>query len=91
MSTVITNDEAKERIGANVTRYMAERNMSQATLSRTTGESEMTISVVVRGKHVPSSAILHRIAEALQVKIDELFAPVVTVQSKVVRGRRQTV
>lgn len=76
MSTVITNDEAKERIGVNVSRYMVEKNMSQAELSRITGESEMTISQIVRSKHVPNSAILHRIAEALQVKMDELVAPI---------------
>lgn len=76
MSTVITNDEAKDRIGANVSRYMAERKMSQATLSRVTEENEMTISRVVRGKHVPNSALLHRLAEALQVTTDQLLAPV---------------
>ena len=76
MSTVITNDEAKDRIGANVSRYMGERKMSQATLSRVTEENEMTISRVVRGKHVPNSALLHRLAEALQVTTDQLLAPV---------------
>lgn len=72
---MITNDEAKERIGANVARHMAVRGMSQATLSRITGESEMTISQIVRAKHVPNSAILHRLSEALQVSMDELVAP----------------
>lgn len=86
MCTVITNDEAKERIGANVTRFMGDRNMSQATLSRVTEESEMTISRVVRGKHVPNSALLHRLAEALQVTTDDLLAPVVEVPRK--RNRR---
>lgn len=76
MSTVITNDEAKDRIGANVSRYMGERKMSQATLSRITEENEMAISRIVRGKHVPNSALLHRIAEALQVTTDKLLAPV---------------
>ena len=90
MSTVITNDETKDRIGANVTRFMAERKMSQATLSRVTGESEMTISQVVRGKHVPNSAILHRIAEALQVKMDDLVAPTVAASETPPKRRRKT-
>ena len=83
---MITNDEAKARIGAHVSRFMVDRKMSQATLSRVTEESEMTISRVVRGKHVPNSPLLHRLAEALQVSTDELLAPVVEVPRK--RNRR---
>lgn len=79
---MITNDEAKERIGAHVSRFMADRKMSQATLSRVTEESEMTISRVVRGKHVPNSALLHRLAEALQVSTDDLLAPIVDAPQK---------
>ena len=85
MSTVITNDEAKRRIGANVTRIMGERSVSQADLSRITEENEMTISRVVRGKHVPNSALLHRLSEALQVTTDELLAPIQSATPKKTR------
>jgi len=87
---VITNDETRDRIGVNVTRFMEERKMSQATLSRVTGESEMTISQVKRGMHVPNSAILHRIAEALQVKMDDLVAPISAGAKKPPKARRQS-
>lgn len=87
---MITNDETRDRIGVNVTRYMAERKLTQATLSRITGESEMTISQVARGKHVPNSAILHRIAEALQVKMDDLVAPVLADSSSPQEAHQQT-
>lgn len=90
MSTVITNDETRERIAVHLPRIMAERKMTQATLSRVTGESEMTISQVVRGLHVPNSAILHRIAEALQVKMDDLVAPIAPKVAKPMRKRRQS-
>lgn len=87
---MITNDETRGRIGFNVSRYMAERKMTQATLSRITGESEMTISQVARGKHVPNSAILHRIAEALQIKMDDLVAPIATETTTPRKGRQKT-
>lgn len=90
MSTVITNDETRERIAVHLPKYMADRKMSQATLSRITGESEMTISQVVRGLHVPNSAILHRIAEALQVKMDDLVAPISRQPEKPSNKRRLT-
>lgn len=72
---MISNDEAKARIGANVSRVMDEKRMTQAELSRITDENEVTISRVVRGTNVPNCALLHRIAEALQVSIDSLLAP----------------
>lgn len=74
MSTVIDNDTAKAYISANVKALLAERGMSQAELSRKTGDLEMTISQLVRGIQCPSAALLARVAEALDTTADDLLA-----------------
>ena len=73
MSTVVTDDEAKLAISANVKRRMEELGLTQAQLARATGENEMRISSVVRAVHLPSGGFLARLAEALRVSIDVLF------------------
>lgn len=74
---MISNDDAKLIIAANVKRLLAERrpDWSQADLARTTKDNVMTISHVIRGARCPSAALLHRIAEALGVSSDELMTP----------------
>jgi transcriptional regulator with XRE-family HTH domain len=74
MSTVIDNDTAKRNISANVKAMLEEREMSQASLARATGDLEMTISYLVRGVQCPSAALLARVAEALGVTADALLA-----------------
>lgn len=74
MSTV-TDDEAKTTLSANVVRLMGERGWRQIDLANATGENEMTISNVCRGKHAPRAGLLQRIAEALGVSIDALLEP----------------
>lgn len=75
MSIVTTNDEAKEFIAARVREALALRDMNQKKLAQATKETEMTISNVVNGKHVPDAAILKRISEALRVTTDWLLSP----------------
>ncbi|MCI0348976.1 MAG: helix-turn-helix domain-containing protein [Acidobacteriales bacterium] len=76
MSTVIlTDEEAKHVIAYNVSRFMDERRMTQRQLAEAAGENDMAISRVVRALHVPSAALLARIADALEVTADELLTP----------------
>jgi transcriptional regulator with XRE-family HTH domain len=75
MSTVLTDEEAKMYIAENVRRLLLLRGMNQSDLARKIGESEMRISLMVRGIKLPSAAFLARVAEALAVKIDELLSP----------------
>lgn len=75
MSTVLTDDDAKSLISANVKRLLDERDMSQAELARATGESTARISQMIHGQKLPSAAFLARIAEALEVAADELLSP----------------
>lgn len=75
MNTVITDDNLKANISANLHRIMEERDsMTRYRLAQLTGESEQTIRNVVDGLHVPRTGILARIAEALDVTIDDLIA-----------------
>jgi len=69
---VITDDQARKNVAANVKRLLDEKGMSQSDLARATGETFMTISRVVRAQNVASYAVVCRIAEALGVKSDDL-------------------
>ena len=69
---MVTDEQAKENIKANLARLLVDRGWSQNELARRTKESRMTISNVCRGNHVPSAALLARIAEALDVSMDRI-------------------
>lgn len=74
MSTVLSDDDARINISANVNAAMETVGISQTELARRTKESDARISLVRRGVHIPSSALLARIAEALAVSTDWLLA-----------------
>ena len=71
---MISNREVAENVKVNVERLLGDRNWSQRRLSRETGDPHMSIVNSLSGEHVPNSAILARIAEALGVKVDALLA-----------------
>lgn len=71
--TVITDEQARERIGANVTALLESHDISQAELARMTDESTAQISRLCQGKILPSAAFLCRIAEALDVTMNQLM------------------
>ena len=73
MQAVIKDAEAKANIAANVSRLIELRGISQKELAARTGETEMSISRVARGLHVPGSTMLARIAEALGTSVDSLI------------------
>lgn len=73
MSNVITDDRALENIQSNVTSLLQRKGLSQADLARKTGENEMYISRICRGKMLPNAAALARIAEALGVSSERLL------------------
>jgi len=72
---VLTDEDAKRNLTANLTRLMVQRQINQADLARLTGEPIMTISRVCRGQNVPRATVLARLAEALDVSIDRLLGP----------------
>lgn len=70
---MVTDEEAKENIAANVLRLLSARGWSQKKLSVETGETEMTVSRICRGQSVSGIGVIARIAEALDVTIDRLI------------------
>ena len=78
MSTVIQDDAAKIVFAENMRIRMEKLNISQADLSRLTGESEMRINHYRRGLRLPTVAVAARIAEALRTKVDTLLKSQVT-------------
>lgn len=66
--------EAVRRISRNLTRILRERGMSQRALARATNEPVMNVSRLVRGLNEPGVGILTRIADVLQVTLDDLLS-----------------
>lgn len=73
MQDLISNETALEYVSANVKDMLAVRALSQRELARRTGDHVMTLNNLVTQRHMPSGAVLARIAEALGVTIDDLF------------------
>ena len=79
----MTNDkDAKANISANLQRLLAEKGMSQRALARATDDPIMTVNDAVRGHSLPNSAVLARMAEALDVSVDSLLSPPVKRNSR---------
>lgn len=51
----------------------AERDLSQAELARAVGVSRQTISSIETGQYCPSTVLALRLADALAMRVDELF------------------
>lgn len=74
MSTVITDDEARRNIAANIRRLLKQRGWSQGELARRSKESAMNVSRIINGVNLPNAALLARIGEALEVSADYLIS-----------------
>jgi putative transcriptional regulator len=51
----------------------AERDLSQTELADAVGVSRQTISSIETGQYCPSALLAFRLADALHVRVDELF------------------
>ncbi len=89
---MLSDDDAKANISANVNAAMERAGITQTELARRTNESDARISLVRRGVHIPSSALLARIAEALSVTADWLLAAPhgEPIRTKPLRAARKT-
>lgn len=76
MQQEITDDDLRGRLAANVRRLIAERGSSQAELADASGQTRIQISRVCRGEYLPGSGSVLRIASALGVSVEDLFAEV---------------
>ena len=72
---MISDDQARQNIAANLQRIMGERGISQTRLASMTGQPIMTISRLVRGQNEPRIALVAQVAEALDVSMDRLVSP----------------
>lgn len=73
-TTVLTDDEAKEYVAANVVRLMNAKGLSQSDLARLCKVNFMAISRMARGTNLPPAWLLSRVAEVLKVSVDDLLA-----------------
>ncbi len=71
---MLTEDQAKQNIAANLRRIMESRNLSQSELARMTGDHQTAISRIIHAQNSPGVAFLARLAEALQTTVDYLIA-----------------
>ncbi len=53
----------------------AERRWSQADLGQNVGVSRQAINAVENGKHVPSLPLAFKLAEAFDLRVDDVFDP----------------
>lgn len=75
MSVVLTDDQAKVFLAANLRRILAARKLSLRALGRLINETPMRLSNISRGAVIPDVACVSRIAEALDVSIEALLRP----------------
>jgi transcriptional regulator with XRE-family HTH domain len=73
MNTV-TNDEVKENLAENLRRILASRGWTGLKLAAESGESQPTISNILRAQHVPNAGTLSRIAKTLDTTMDYLIS-----------------
>ena len=71
---MITDDEARENIAANLRRIMAARGMSQRELAEKTHRPVMTINRLYRGEYEPKVSLIANVAEVLGFSIETLLA-----------------
>lgn len=72
---MLTDDQIKANMSANLRRLLGSRHWAQSDLAREADVKEMMVSLVIRGKSLPGIAIASRIAEALETSIDKLIMP----------------
>src|SRR5450432_142021 len=76
-----TKDEASARLGANVRQLRAARGLTQAQIARLAALPRATWANLETGAANPTLGVLERVADALQVTLEELVsAPRAAVQ-----------
>ena len=72
----MSDEQTKQNIARNICRLLALRESpenTQAWLGERCGESRMRINLYARGEKMASAGVISRIAEALEVSVDELI------------------
>lgn len=71
----VTDEQANSAFAENLNRLMEKLGISQAELSRLSGESEARISFYRSEKRSPTIGVATRIAECLQTTVDKMLTP----------------
>ena len=67
---------ARRTLGARLAWYRQQRRWSQRELERVAGLAHTTVYRIESGKHEPSAAVVHRLAQALGIAVCQLYPPV---------------
>lgn len=70
----MTNQEIKENLAENLSRILSARGWTGLRLAEESGESQPTVSNILRALHVPNAGTLSRIAKALETSMDYLVS-----------------
>lgn len=73
MQHVMTEEEVRSNIAANVARLRLALKLSKYELGKAVGISTIQVTRIERGDHVPGPAILARLAEILRTTVDGLI------------------
>jgi DNA-binding XRE family transcriptional regulator len=60
-------------IKSDLNKIMEDKGMKQRYLAKKAGISETTLSLLVRGKQLPTLPVAYRIAEVLYMKVEEIW------------------
>jgi transcriptional regulator with XRE-family HTH domain len=66
-------------VGANLRRIRIEKNLTQEGVAAKSGVSRSTVADIERGDRGATAETLHGLATALDVSLDEFYAPIRTV------------
>lgn len=82
MFNVIKDEQALENLAANLNFLLSERGITQRRLAAATQRPLTSISNVLRGRSLPSVALVVCIAEALGYSVEELVGDPVRIAAK---------
>lgn len=69
----MTDPKLRRNIAINVQAHLQTRGWSQAELAKRTGESAARISLMVRGKKLPTVEMLLKVAKVFDTTVDALL------------------
>lgn len=70
---MLTDEQRKAIVSANLKRLVADRGISQRQLAELTGYGVMTINDAINGKKMPGGGLIANLAEALKTTTDEIL------------------
>lgn len=74
MNSVISDEQTKKNVAANLTRLLSETGVSRRTVATKTGESHTAIADYAKGVKMPGAGPLARLAEFFKVSTDFLLS-----------------